>query len=233
MTQETILIVDDSSEFAQTVTKYMLTPLGYSTLYAANGQIGLDTTIAHQPDLIISDINMPCMNGMEMLYALRQDDCQIPVIFMTMHGSESVAVEAFRLGVRDYLIKPFTIEEVTIAVNRVLQETRLAREKESLARDLIASEAVRQTAITLAHYVNNRLMVLTGGLALLEESVRQEMPNNSTLLETVHNSRVSATQIGAIIRVLQRVTKIQQTSYNGSIQMLDIEIALQEELAET
>ncbi len=232
MSNETILVVDDSHEFANTISQYMLIPLGYHVIYAANGQSGLNMAADHNPDLIISDINMPRMSGMEMLIALRQTDCQIPVIFMTMHGSESTVVDAFRLGVRDYLIKPFTPEEVEQAVDRALREVRLVREKETLTRDLITSETVRQTAITLAHYVNNRLMALSGGLTLLEEIVEQELPNHPDMSKIIRNNQASASQIGAIIRVLQRVTKIHQTTYHGPIKMLDIEAALRKELGQ-
>lgn len=232
MAQETILIVDDSPEISRVLDEYMLAPLGYRVIHATDGQSGLNTALTRKPDLIMSDIQMPRLNGMEMLTALRQTDCQIPIIFMTMHGSESVAVEAFRLGVRDYLMKPFTPDEVKQAVDRALQETRLAREKEELTRNLIASEAIRQTAVTLSHYVNNRLMVLSGGLALLQETLQEELPDHPTLSKIMRDSRISADQIGAIIRVLQRVTKIQQTHYGGQVHMIDIEAALREELGQ-
>jgi two-component system NtrC family sensor kinase len=231
MPRETILIVDDSPEITHVLTNYMLVPLGYKTLHATNGKSGLKMALSHKPDLIMSDVQMPRMNGMELLTALHQADSQIPVIFMTMHGSESIAVEAFRLGVRDYIIKPFTPDEVEQAVDRALREVRLTREKEELTRNLATSEAIRQTTVTLAHYINNRLMVLTGGLTLLEESLPPQLVADPTLAEVLHNSQTSVTQIGAVLRVLQRVTKVQQTTYNGQVRMIDIKAALREELA--
>jgi two-component system alkaline phosphatase synthesis response regulator PhoP len=87
MTDETILVVDDNLDFARTLERYTLAPLGYTVLFAANGQRGLQLAVSHQPDLILLDMNMPSMNGMEMLRALRQTDCTSPVIFMTMHKS--------------------------------------------------------------------------------------------------------------------------------------------------
>ncbi len=232
MAHETILIVDDSLEVIRALTDFMLTPMGYRVLHAPNGKKGLEIAISKQPDLIMSDMNMPRMDGMEMLAALRQTNCQAPVIFMTLHGSEGIAVQAFRLGVRDYLIKPFTIEEVQDAVDRALTEVRLIREKEELARNLVTSEAIRKTAITLAHYVNNRLMVLSGNLALLQEILQKELSDHPHVPKILQDSQLSATQIGAIIRVLQRATKIQEEKYDGNIQMIDIEKALREELGQ-
>jgi DNA-binding response OmpR family regulator len=231
MAHETILVVDDSAEMVGFLREYILSPQGYRMLSAGDGQTGLEMVVAHKPDLIMLDMSMPRMTGMEMLAALRQTDCRAPVIFMTMHGSENVAVEAFRLGVRDYLAKPFTVEEVQQAVDRALQETRLAREKEELTRNLIAAETVRQTVVTLSHYINNRLMVVDGGLTLLQENLEQELRNNPKLGRVMRDSRASVTFIAAVLRVLQRVTSVKQTAYDSRTRMIDIEAALREELA--
>jgi CheY-like chemotaxis protein len=231
MPNETILVVDDSIEIVRVLREYMLTPLGYQVISAADGQSGLDMALRHTPDLIMLDMHMPRMGGVEVLTALRQTDCQAPVIFMTMHGSEGIVAEVFRLGVRDYLAKPFTIIEVQQAVDRALQETRLIREREELTRNLIASETVRQTAVTLAHYINNQLMVLSGNLILLQESLRQQLAQQPALLKALQDSQASVAQIAAVIRVLQQTTQAEQTTYLGQTRMIDIEAALREEMA--
>jgi two-component system NtrC family sensor kinase len=218
---ETILVVDDSPEIMCFLER-ILTPLGYNVIGATDGQSGLDTSIAHTPDLIMLDMKMPRMTGLEMLTALRQTGCQTPVIFMTVHGSENIAVEAFRLGVRDYLTKPFAIEEVQQAVDHALQEARLRREEEELAHNLVAAETVRQTVVTLAHHINNHLTALSGNLTLLQE----------TLARIVQDSHASLTQIETVLRVLQQITEVQHTPYHDQIYMIDIETALHEELAQ-
>lgn len=231
MPNETILVVDDSIEIVRILKEYMLVPLGYQVISAANGRSGLKLAISHAPDLILLDMHMPLMGGVEVLTALRQTDCQAPVIFMTMHGSESIVAEVFRLGVRDYLAKPFTLAEVQQAVDRALQETRLKREREELMRNLVASDTVRQTAVTLAHYINNQLMVLSGNLALLQQALLQQFAHQPALLKALQDSQTSAAQIGAVIRVLQRTTQAEHTTYHGEIRMIDIEAALREEMA--
>lgn len=231
MAHETILVVDDSPDMVDFLRKYVLAPQGYRAISATDGQTGLDMAVSQKPDLIMLDMSMPRMTGMEMLTALRQTNCQAPVIFMTLHGSESIAVEAFRLGVRDYLSKPFTAEEAQETVDRALQEKRLAREKEKLTHNLIAAETARQTVVTLSHYINNHLMVLDGSLTLLQETLR-EMPDHSTLTGIARNSLDSVAQIAAVIRVLQRITDVKQTTYYGRTRMIDIEAALREELAQ-
>lgn len=231
MPNETILVVDDSADIVQVLKEYMLVPLGYEVISAADGRSGLKLAVSRQPDLIMLDMHLPFMDGLQVLTALRQANCQAPVIFMTMHGSESIVVEVFRLGVRDYLAKPFKIEEVQQAVDRALQEVRLVREREELTRNLIASETVRQTAVTLAHYINNYLMVLSGNLTLLKEALRKELPRQEALAKMVQDSQDSTDLIAAVIRVLQRTTNAQQSTYHGQIRMIDIEAALREEMA--
>ena len=231
MSGETILVVDDSVEIVRILEEYILIPLGYQVINAADGRSGLNLALLHQPDLIMLDMHLPYMDGIAVLMALRQADCQAPVIFMTMHGSESIVAEVFRLGVRDYLAKPFTTKDVQQAVDRALQETRLIREREELTRNLIAAETVRQTAVTLAHHINNQLMVLSGNLSLLQSKLGQELAGRPALLKMLQDSQNSATQIEAVIRVLQRTTNPQQTTYHGQTRMIDIEAALQEELA--
>ncbi len=230
MKQETILIVDDSLEMRRALNHYMLAPLGYNVVQATDGQNGLETALKQRPDLIITDMNMPKMNGLEMITALHKANTQIPVILMTLHGSETIAIEAFRLGIRDYLIKPFTTQEVEQTVNRALTETRLHKEKEELTRSLAQSEAVRQTAITLAHYINNYLMVLSGNFNLLEEILQQEQFDHPSLEAIFEDGKSSAKHIETVLKVLQRVTKIEQTVYHGKVKMIDIEAALKDEL---
>jgi DNA-binding response OmpR family regulator len=230
MAKETILVVDDSPEIVHFLKQYVLVPAGYTVLTAADGQSGLDMAVNHNPDLIMLDMSMPRMNGLQMLVALRRTSCQAPVIFMTLHGSESIAVEVFRLGVRDYMVKPFTVDEVKQAIDRALQETRLAREKEELSREVIVADTVRRTVITLSHYLNNSLMVVQAGLTLVQEAITKREFNYNLLPQVITDSLASLKQIGAVMRVLQKITRVEYTNYQGPIKMLDIEAALKDEL---
>ncbi|NDJ36532.1 MAG: response regulator, partial [Chloroflexi bacterium] len=72
-----------------------------------------------------------------LLKKMREEDIHIPVVLMTFYGSEEIAIEVFRLGVRDYVIKPFTDDELLDAIERALVETRLRRERDELERRLI------------------------------------------------------------------------------------------------
>jgi CheY-like chemotaxis protein len=230
MANETILIVDDQADIRDFLAGYCLEPLGYKILTAMDGEKGLAAALEHKPDLILLDMNMPRMTGIEMLPALRSQDCDAPVIFMTIYGSEQIAVEAFRLGVRDYLSKPFTVADAQSAVNRALRETRLEREREDLKDNLLAADTVRQTVITLSHYINNYLMIVDGGLRLLGEAVERDQPEKELITEVIEDSLSSAEKIAAVMRVMKKLTQVQHADYAAGEKMLDIKEALQAEL---
>ncbi len=228
MENETILIIDDSQSFRE-MLEDMLASIKYKTISACDGRRGLLTALERQPDLVFLDMNMPAMDGLETLRELRAANCHFPVIFMTAYGSERIAIDAFRLGVRDYLRKPFTKEEARSAIDRALREKRLLRERELLDRTLQGAEAVQLTAVTLSHYLNNYLTALNGSLQLLQEILPRD-GYHPELLQLIDNSRASSANIEAVMRVLQRLTDLKLSSYAGTTLMLDIETAIEKEL---
>ena len=145
MAGERVLIVDDSADNIEYVVDYVLKPHGYRATVAHDGLEGLHKAQSERPDLILLDLSMPKMNGIEVLEALQHEGLQIPVILMTFHGSETLAVTAFRQGVKDYILKPFQAEEMLDSIARALTEVRLRRERdELLARLMTANRALEQ-----------------------------------------------------------------------------------------
>ncbi len=230
MANEKILVIDDSAQIREFLIEYVLRPSGYDVLVATDGKAGLDMAIAEKPDLIMTDMSMPRMSGLEMLSELRESECASPVIFMTLHGSEGIAVDAFRLGVRDYLTKPFTIEEAEGAIDRALREVRLEREKEALQRNLIAADTVRQTVVTLSHYVNNSLMVLTTGIPMLAQHIYRQHPEDEQAQKIFKRMDESTAKIAAVFRVLYNITEVESTTYLDDTQMINLEDALKAEM---
>ena len=137
MAGEKVLVVDDRDDSVQFLTDYILQPNGYRHITARDGAVGLETALSESPDLIIMDLKMPKMTGLEVLAALRERAVDIPVILMTFHGSEETAVRAFRLGARDYIIKPYETMEMLQAIDRALSEVRLRRERDQLTEGLL------------------------------------------------------------------------------------------------
>ncbi len=137
MAGETILVVDDNAEACNFAVNYVLRPNGYRSLVAHDGEEGLRRALDDNPDLIILDLEMPRMTGMEVLEALNAAGRAIPVILSTFHGSEELAVRAFRLGVKDYIVKPYQVEEMLAGIERALNEVRLRRERDQLTANLM------------------------------------------------------------------------------------------------
>ncbi len=144
---EKILVVDDGQENRDFIAEYVLQPNGYQPLMARDGVEGLAMISKYNPDLILLDYQMPRMNGIEMLQHMQQRGFAIPVILMTFYGSEEVAVDVYRLGVQDYIPKPFTVEEMVMSIERTLSNIRLQREKEALTERLISSNRELQTRL--------------------------------------------------------------------------------------
>ena len=137
MAGERILVVDDRAENVEFTVDYVLKPNGYIPLVAYDGAEGLRKALTEEPDLILLDMQMPKMTGLEVLEALNAKGRNIPVILMTFHGSEELAVRVFRLGVKDYVIKPFEVSEMLDAIERALSEVRLRRERDTLLERLM------------------------------------------------------------------------------------------------
>lgn len=223
MPKETILIVEDNVDMLLLLKDSLLVPMGYNVITAPNGQRGLEMALEHLPDLILLDMNMPKMTGLEMLIALRQTTCDAPVIFMTVENSLRVAVEAFRLGVVDYLSKPFSLEDGERAINRALAQKRLQAEYDQMAKDLIKAETIRQTIITLSHYLNNDLMCIEHNLNYLQEKLNGRGGESG---EKFDDCLECLDRIKAVMKVLGKVTTVKHTSYDQESAMIDIEAAL-------
>jgi CheY-like chemotaxis protein len=132
MAGEKVLVIDDSEEL-RSLLAAILPFGGYETHGAGSGEEGLGLVPEVQPDVILIDLELPDTTGLKVLEELNQQGFTIPTIMMTGYGSEGSAARALQLGVRDYLIKPFTTEEVLSSIERALSESRLRREKEQQA----------------------------------------------------------------------------------------------------
>ncbi len=142
-----VLVIDDAQPLRDFVVQALAERGGFAVMQAADGVEGLEMALAHRPDLILVDLEMPRMGGVQVLDALRERGVEIPIILMTSYGSETVAVEVFRKGVKDYLTKPFTVEEMFASIERALAEARLRQEKDRLTEHLAATNEQLQRRV--------------------------------------------------------------------------------------
>jgi len=116
-----ILTVDDSRMIRTLVRKY-LDSLDMEVLEASNGKEGLEIIRKEKPDLVILDVNMPVMDGSEMLSRVRKDDDikETPVLMLTAESAQKLVLELIKLGISDYIVKPFEEDVLKKKVRRIL-----------------------------------------------------------------------------------------------------------------
>ncbi len=132
MSKQTILIVDDEVKVSQLLYK-VLGKEGFITLSANSGKEALDLIDRHKVDLVISDINMPGMTGVELLKRIRDLDSSIKVILITAYATLETAIEAIRMGASDYITKPFDIDEIIQTVKKCLTALDIANVEPSIS----------------------------------------------------------------------------------------------------
>lgn len=125
MTSEHVLIVDDSIAIASLLANEILPLGGYRATAALSGEEGLEIAREIRPNLILCDLEMPGITGLDVIRILYEEGIDPPAIIMTAFGSEAIAAQALRMGVKGYIIKPFTTEEMLAAIERALAENRL------------------------------------------------------------------------------------------------------------
>jgi len=153
---ENILVVDDEEAIREVVAT-MLESRGYHCTSVSNGRAAQDLVRKQTPDLVLSDMIMPEMDGIKLLDWLRNYDPEIPVIMVTAIHDISTALEAIRRGAYDYILKPFEKDQLYHGVGRALQHRRLVVEN-------------RNYQAALEQQVQDRTAQLTGALAQLEQS---------------------------------------------------------------
>ena len=169
MTSQRLLVVDDEAKM-QRILEIMLRKLGHEVVCADNGIAALQALQAAPFDLVLSDLRMPGMGGMELLRTLRANGNDVPVIIITAYGTIESAVDAMKLGASEYLVRPFDVDALELIVNRILALGRVHRENEFL-RDEVGKgwgEFVGQSAAMRRVY----------------ELIRQVAPGKTTVLVT-------------------------------------------------
>jgi DNA-binding NtrC family response regulator len=131
----TILIVEDELKMAR-LLELNLAEEGYATLAAQDAETGLKLLRQEKIDLVLTDLKLPRMDGLEFLQAVKRSNAQIPVILMTAYGTVETAIEAMKAGASDYVLKPFSMEEIKLIIHKELDVRRLREENRDLREAL-------------------------------------------------------------------------------------------------
>ncbi|MCB2148977.1 MAG: sigma-54 dependent transcriptional regulator [Deltaproteobacteria bacterium] len=130
---ETILIVDDEKNYTL-ILSAILEDEGFETLTANSGPEALETLSQSDVDLVVTDMKMPTMDGIDLLENIKKKDADLPVIMMTAHGTVEKAVEAMQKGAYNYILKPFDNERLVLYVNKAISMYRVVKENRQLRR---------------------------------------------------------------------------------------------------
>ena len=196
-TRKRILIADDDAGTVALLTD-LLTEDGYAVESVATGTEVLDRLqVDSRYDLLLVDVQMPGVNGLDLLERLRGAGNDIPVIMITAHGTSSIAIRAMQMGAYDYLQKPFDINEVSLIVRRLFEHQELAsrvrslEERQELRERMIGrSPAMREIYKTIGRVAASDASVLISG----ETGTGKELAAN-----LIHQN--SARRNGPLIKV--------------------------------
>ncbi|MHB8631637.1 MAG: sigma-54-dependent transcriptional regulator [Candidatus Limnocylindria bacterium] len=137
MAQKTLLVADDDASI-RSLLKQLLSDEGFAVIEASTGIEVVDKVKESSPDLVIMDVRMPELDGIEALSRVKATNPKTAVLIMTAFGSSNAAIRAMELGAFDYITKPFELDKISHSVKRVLDYQRLTQEVEVL-RDEISS----------------------------------------------------------------------------------------------
>ena len=163
-----LLMVEDTASVAALYRSY-LTPLEIDINIVSTGRDAIESLNHRIPDLILLDLRLPDMTGMDVLFAVKQKYPEVPVIFMTAHGSIDTAVEAMRHGSQDFLIKPCEADRLRITVNNAIRKaTKLKNSSENLGNQnyqgfIGSSQTMQQVYRTIDSAASSKASIFITG----------------------------------------------------------------------
>src|SRR5881396_58874 len=135
MSHATVLVIDDEKDLLELV-RYNLEKEHLDVITASDAQAGLDIGLKHKPDLVLLDLMMPGMSGLEVCKQLRSDarTRRVPIIMLTAKAAETDKIVGLEMGADDYITKPFSVRELLARVRAILRRTGPAAEKTEVIR---------------------------------------------------------------------------------------------------
>ena len=181
---KTVLVVDDEPGILRLVSDY-LEHAGFGVVTATEGGAALDLARARHPDLVVLDLGLPALNGLDVARELRRDG-EVPIIMLTARGEESDKLVGLELGADDYVTKPFSPKELIARVRAVLRRTEAAARPTDILR---AGDALRIDTARMEVTVDGRRVELTSTeFQLLAAMARQpgRVFTRAQLLDALH-----------------------------------------------
>jgi two-component system response regulator AtoC len=204
MTAQRVMVVDDEAKM-QRVLEIMLKRMGHEVACASTGEEALQALLASPADLVISDLRMPGMGGIGLLRALREQGTEVPIIIMTAHGTIESAVEAMKLGACDYIVRPFDVDALELAIDRILAAGRMRQQNDFLRHEVekgwgefVGHSAPMQQVYDLIRQVapGKTTVLITGetgtGKELVARAVHRASPRTDALFVPINCAAIPA-----------------------------------------
>ena len=185
--EHSILLVDDEPDIRDVLAIY-LTDLGYTVHTAENGEAALQTFHRVVPSMVLSDIKMPGMSGIELLRRIKAEAPTTEVIMITGHGDMALAIDSLKLEATDFITKPINDDMLAVALRRAEERITMRRQLKAYTENLeqIAEEKTRQlvevenlaavgrAASELAHTIKNIAGALKGGIYVMQRGIEDD-----------------------------------------------------------
>src|SRR6202142_3018960 len=164
-----ILIVEDEAKMRR-LLELNLGEDGFTTLSAGDAEAGLKLLRENPIDLVLTDLKLPGMNGLEFLQAIKRQNASLPVVVMTAFGSVETAVEAMKAGASDYVLKPFSLTEMRMVIHKEL-DVRNLREENRTLREALGKR-----------YAHPNVVARSAKMQEVLATVERVAPTNATVL---------------------------------------------------
>jgi len=200
MAKNKILIVDDDPNITKSL-RVILQKEGFITQVVSSGEKAIEEVKKDSPDLILLDLVMPGLGGIEALKCIKTFEQEAIIVIITGHPSFESAAEAIRCGAYDYIIKPYDIDEVLFTVKRAIEKKELQRSIEKMKKAAL----VGYMGEAMSHEIFNPLSVVSGSIQLLISRIKKgKKPTLKEYKEVFENITKNVERCVEIINIFRK-----------------------------
>ena len=218
MKQYKILVVDDDYA-SRLMLKKALEQYSYDVTLCSNGTDALNLLREQRFDLVLTDLIMQGISGIDLLEKVRELESDIATILLTGHASIETAVQAVRLGANDYLLKPINLEELQIRIKRAFERVELERRLYEAERQL----TYNATIATTNHEINQPLTVIISAIDMIKMELQKLNVQNPRLANYLQLMHKSSMRIANILKKLREITHPKIQDVPLGMKMIDIQ----------